>query len=64
MEKMHKKSGGVRPGAGRKPSKDKIKAIYIGIRESVIDEFGCKEIIKLKAEHYINNIEDFKYIGE
>ena len=64
MEKHEKKSGGKRIGAGRKAATDKIKPIYIGLRESVIAEVGGKETVKLKAEHYINNLEDFQYIGE
>jgi len=64
MDKKDKKSGGVRVGAGRKPATDKIKPIYIGLRESVIAEVGGKETVKLKAEHFINNMDDFEYIGE
>ena len=59
-----KKSGGARPGSGRKPTKDKVKPIYIGIRDSVIENLGGKEVIKKEAERYINNIDDFQYIGE
>ena len=64
MNKHEKKSGGVRIGAGRKPTEDKIQPVYIGIRKSVIEESGGKETVKAKAEFFINNSDDFKYIGD
>lgn len=64
MNKTEKKSGGVRQGAGRKPTEDKIQPVYIGIRRSVIEEHGGKEIVKAKSEFFINNPDDFKYIGD
>lgn len=64
MEKHKKKAGGVRQGAGRKPTEDKVQPVYIGIKKSVIEQTGGKEKVKAVAEHFINNIEDFKYIGD
>jgi len=55
METKEKNSGGVRTGAGRKPTKDKIQPVYIGIRKSVVDSYGGKDVIKEVAEAYINN---------
>jgi len=64
MNKHEKKSGGVRVGAGRKPTEDKIQPVYIGIKRSVIEERGGKERVKAISEHFVNNIDDFKYIGD
>lgn len=54
MDKKQKKSGGARVGAGRKPISDKITPVYIGIKKSVIDKYGGKEIVKDSAEQFIN----------
>lgn len=52
--KKEKKSGGIRAGAGRKKTDDKIIPVYIGIRESVINSYGGKNNVKFLAEEFIN----------
>jgi len=64
MKREEKKSGGKREGAGRKPTTDKIKPIYIGIRESVIKNNGGKDTVKVKCEHFVNNIQAYEYTSE
>lgn len=64
MDKKDKRAGGVRPGAGRKQTEDKIVPVYIGLRQSVIQERGGKEVVKIYSEFYINNIDEFKYKGD
>ena len=51
--KQESNHGGKRPGAGRKPIKDKKKQIHISLRESEIEKLGGKEVVKNRVTKMI-----------
>lgn len=52
---MKAKTGGRRPGAGRKPVKDKKKALTIYVAESVIKANGGPDKARITAISALTN---------
>jgi hypothetical protein len=46
--------GGKRENAGRKKTIDKIKQIYLGIKQSKIDYHGGEQLLKEKIKKFID----------